>query len=230
MNLLKHIAVVLVLSSSAWAQGPFTCQGKFDPSKVTALIAEVETNYRRIDGLQADFQQESLFLGFGEKVSSSGQVLFKKPGMMDWSYQQPEPQRFVADGRTLWFFQPEMNQVTIGQFQQSFQSGLPVSFLLGLGSLAADFNVKDACTVPLGVALTLEPRSPDPSLQSFKLLVDPKQYLPIGALVVDVGGNETQIVFTNLKPKIDVANEHFQFIIPKGVDVIDQRNGSGVVQ
>jgi outer membrane lipoprotein carrier protein len=229
MRRLLLLSVFLLLPLLS-AQADFVCGPALDAGKSKQLMQRVETSYRSIQGLSADFTQESMFLGFGERVKSSGKVLFNKPGMMDWTYEAPERQRFIADGRTLWFFQPQMNQVTVGQFQQSFQSGLPVSFLLGLGSLSQDFVTKQACESGLGVVFTLEPKNPDPSLQSFRLLVDTTRALPIGARVVDVGGNETQIEFTNLSTDVALSAEQFTFEIPKGVDVIDQRDGAGLEQ
>lgn len=215
-------AVIIVVPQSAAAQ--FVCQGQnLSTDKIADIVAKVEAGYRELKGLSAEFEQDSLFLGFSERIRSTGTVLFKKPGMMDWNYQSPEKQRFIADGKNLWFYQPKWNQVTVGKFQQSFQSGLPVSFLLGLGSLSQDFSVKRACKGTLGVVLELTPKVTDPSLQVFKLLVDQKLNVPRGAHVVDVGGNETQIVFSNIETDVEVDDKQFQFTIPKGVDVIDQR-------
>ena len=233
-SFLVTIAVIfaqtLLLPVSASAQ--FECsEKKMEQSAVKAVVSKLEKRYQHLVDLQANFEQESLFLGFSERIKSKGTVVFKKPGMMDWNYDSPERQRFVADGSDLWFYQPEMNQVTVGRFQQSFQSGLPVSFLLGLGSLTQDFTVESGCKSADGVVLQLSPKIEDPSLQEFKLLVDAKNGLPQGAHVVDVGGNETQIVFSQIETDGKIAKSQFEFTIPKGVDVIDQRQqgsyGSG---
>lgn len=225
------LPICFVLFSPLTAVAQFSCEGdELAETRIEQVVKTLEKRYRELDGLQASFRQDSLFLGFNQRVQSEGKVLFKKPGMMDWNYLRPEKQRFVADGRTLWFHQPEMNQVTVGQFQQSFQSGLPVSFLLGLGSISEDFNVLKGCKSAEGIVLSLAPKTPDPSLEEFKLLIDPKEHLPQGAHIVDVGGNETQIVFSNIRTDIALEESQFRFQIPKGVDIIDQRDGAGLEQ
>lgn len=217
---LTYLATILVLHSSAEAQ--FSCVGEIQTGTKSEIVKDVQTTYQGVSDLQAEFTQESFFLGLNQRVKSRGKLFFKKPGMMDWRYEDPEPQRFIADGKTLWFYQPGLNQVTLGTFENSFNSGLPVSFLLGVGNLHENFSLEKACEGTLGIVLKLQPRKPDPTLDEFLLLVDKKR-IPIGAKVVDVGGNETEITFSkvNTAGALDVAQ--FSYKIPKGVDIIDQR-------
>ena len=41
-----------------------------------------------------------------------GKVYFKKKGMMRWDYQVPN-QKLISNGQTLWYYQPEENQVFV---------------------------------------------------------------------------------------------------------------------
>ncbi len=142
---------------------------------------------------------------------------------MDWSYNKPEIQRFIADGHTLWYYQPKDRQVTIGDFRESFESDLPVSFLMGLGKLSENFTLKESCKVERGLKLSLQPKNHEGSMQSFELLVSETRYLPLGAQVVDAGGNETKISLFNLNWDKSFEDQSFVFSIPRGVDIIDNR-------
>ena len=221
-------AIVTIHSASlqqAAAERPeFTCSSDVAAKDRPALVSKVQSSYQQISDLQARFTQESYFLGLNKRVSSDGEVFFKKPGMMDWRYEQPEEQRFVADGKTLWFFQPDLNQVTIGKFENAFNSSLPVSFLLGLGNLSEKFTASSAChTSGNRVVLRLQPVQADPTLEQFLLVIDKNTGMPIGARVVDVGGNETTILFEHISTALVLDTKQFTYEIPRGVDILDQR-------
>lgn len=221
------LAVLLWPFSTSHAGSSFQCEKPLSDQASGKLLSEVENRYTALLDLTAEFVQRSYFLGLDQRVESKGKVYFKKPGMMDWEYEKPEKQRFVADGQSLWFFQPDLNQVTVGEFTKSFQTDLPVSFLLGVGNVREKFDLKQACVKAASAVLHLVPKSADPNLQEFFLLVDARDYTPYGAKMVDAGGNETEIEFSALEVNTQFSEDRFRFAVPKGVDIIDHRQPSG---
>lgn len=221
------VCLLLGLPFPALAGNEFHCQKQLPASEQQGMLAQVEKFYEGLQTLDGSFVQNSYTLGLNQREISKGKVFFKKPGLMDWWYHEPakSKQRFVADGKTLWIYQPEVSQVMIGDFQQSFSSDLPVSFLLGIGRLSERFQLETACQTEAGVALKLLPRKEDASLEEFFLLVEAKTRAPLGARLVDAGGNETAIVFSGVRYNQTIDDAHFQFEIPRGVDVIDKRKG-----
>ncbi len=183
----------------------------------------VEKRYGQIADLAAKFVQESYFMGVDEYRTSKGLVSFRRPGKMDWNYEPPDEQRFTSDGSTVWWYQPLQNQVVVRDLTQSFTTDVPVSFLLGVGSLRESFKFKSKCTNEYGIVLTLLPVKENASLDKFYLLVDKKDYTALGARIVDVGGNETAILFMDGVLNKGVEDAHFKFDVPKGTDVIDER-------
>ena len=187
------------------------------------LLERVELQYEKINDLRARFSQSSYFLGTDESKLSAGEVFFLRPGRMDWVYDSPDTQRFVSDGKSVWWYQPDLSQVTIRRLDQSFVSDVPVSFLLGVGKLRESFNLEKACNSPTGIVLSLLPSKPNASLERFLLLVDSKDASPKGARIRDVGGNETTIIFASPKFNLGVDAKRFAFEVPKGTDIIDER-------
>ncbi|MCB0358074.1 MAG: outer membrane lipoprotein chaperone LolA [Bdellovibrionales bacterium] len=226
--ILAFLGCLIGASSEAMAAERFRCQQELAYPEGQRLLEETESQYRTVQDLSAEFVQYSYFAGLDRGEHSKGTVRFKKPGRMDWLYTDPERQRFVADGATLWYYQPSVNQVTVGEFTSAFSSELPVSFLLGIGSLAESFSLKRTCRTDGDIFFELAPLQTDPSLQAFQLLVDPETKLPVGAKTFDVGGNETQI--TLVAPKVDqgVKDAAFAFVPPRGVDIIDNRTAAPV--
>lgn len=229
MGISKYFIILLGLAISccfvhqAQANGDFGCIADVKNKSKETLLENVDLKYQHIESLQASFSQNSFFIGLGTEKLSSGKIYFRKPGKMDWVYEEPESQRFVSDSTSFWFYQPELKQVTIAEFNKSFKSDLPISFLLGVGQLNKEFRLESVCGTPAGLALDLVPVEDDESLSKFILLVDKENYLPIGARVTDVGGNETSIRFKEISINQTIEDTHFMFSVPKGVDVIDQR-------
>ncbi len=223
MRILIGILLLSLFTAEASAEeGAFKCGAKLSATQSKGLLAAIEKRYHDFKDLSAEFRQRSYFIGLSNTVESTGSIRFKKPGMMDWNYLTPDKQRFIADGKTLWFYQPKQNQVTMGEFKDSFSSKLPVSFLLGIGKLQERFTLESACSSKLGTVAKLKGLA-DKNLDEFYLLVDKKSHLPRGAKIVDIGGNETEIVFENISFKDAHLAKSFQFDIPRGVDIIDQR-------
>ena len=220
--------VVGLAPRSVQAQTGFDCIAPLTPAEQAPLIGQIETYYQGLQTLDGNFVQNSLTLGLNSRETSKGKVYFKKPGLMDWWYNEPEKskQRFVSDGRTLWIYQPQIPQVMIGDFSESFSSDLPVSFLLGIGKLGDRFKLLSACRTDTGVSLKLVPQKQDASLDEFYLLVDKATHAPLGARLVDAGGNETAIEFSGVHYNSPVDASHFKFDVPRGVDVIDKRRTS----
>ena len=200
-----------------------------------AILKRVQDTYQRVSTLKADFKQESYLASLELSESSSGQVLFLKPGQMKWTYSAPQEQVFTISRQTLWLYQKEENQIVISNFEDVVISDLPVSFLMGLGSLTGDFSLKTWCRNPEGTVMELLPKSSklsrttkkrdkEEGLKSLKLLVDQSLNLK-GGYVTDVAGNITAITFVHPEFNPNLAPQNFDVKIPKGVDIDDRRQG-----
>jgi outer membrane lipoprotein carrier protein len=222
MGLIK-LSVFIFLTYGVALAGELSCPSLSPTSP--GLLEGIEERYRKVSSLEARFLQTSYFVGLDKRENSQGSVYFLKPAKMNWNYEVPDPQRFISNGETIWFYQPKLNQVTLTDFTNSFSSDIPVTFLLGIGSLKESFEARGTCKAEGGVIVELTPKKSDASLSHFLLLVNEKELTPLGAKVIDLGGNETTIRL--LSPAFDrqLPVSQFSFEIPKGVDVIDNRSG-----
>jgi outer membrane lipoprotein carrier protein len=226
------VALGMLVKTSAAQGTAFECsQGSEMPStEAQQLLAKVQTTYASIETLHGNFKQDSYVAALDEQETSSGEMWFGKPGKMRWVYAKPRPQTVVINGGTLWLYQPENRQVVIDDIGNVLLSSLPVSFMMGLGNLSRDFELKGACRTGEGVVLRLIPQKKEgrsdqgEALEGFDLLVDAAQGLPKGAKISSLGGNETAIVFSELSTKGGIQPAgRFVLEYPKGVDVMDRR-------
>lgn len=227
------LLATLLLSSSAEAQmQAFSCPSgkKLSTTEGKAILEKVQQRYLSIESLQGEFNQESYVAALDEGEGSSGDMIFAKPGKMRWTYKVPREQEVVIRDRELWLYQVDKQQVMIDDIGQVLLSNLPVSFMMGLGNVTRDFELKGACRGPGGVILSLVPQKTraetdqTDALEGFDLLVDESQNVPKGAKIKSLGGNVTAIVFDKLKVGgAPVEARTFVLDLPKGVDVMDRR-------
>ena len=185
-----------------------------------SLIKKVQNAYNGVDGLRSSFRQKSSLLGMPESFNSRGSLMFLRPGKMNWKYEAPKVQSFVSDGETVWYYEPEVNQVTVGKLSQSFDTQVPVSFLLGVGKIDESFDPVSRCKVKGYELLNLKPKGKQGNLKSFSLLVDGKTYLPAGAKMLDSSDTSTEFLFSELKVDNSISPEEFSFTPPEGVDIV----------
>lgn len=228
-------APLLILCDAFAATRAFDCPAS-DKKRIdgSAVLAKVQKRYEGVTTLRAKFEQDSYYAATDSSVPSEGEVLFGKPGKMRWHYSPPEEQVFILNNTTFWAYQSEQNQVTIDEVDKVLISNLPTTWLMGVGNLSTDFNLKSACRSAEGIVLTLNPKSKPAkgsggSLEKFALLVDESTNLPKGAQVFHVGGNVDALVLRNLSvnpANEPIGEESFSANFPKGADIIDNRNAA----
>lgn len=210
----------------------FTCPGghMLSVAEGKALLQKVQERYSALDSMSGTFRQESYVAALDEGEASSGEMVFAKPGRMRWTYRIPREQEVVIRERELWLYQVDKRQVLIDDIGNVLLSNLPVSFMMGIGDLGRDFELRGACRTSVGVVINLVPQKSRSStdktqeLEGFQLLIDDGQKLPKGAKITSLGGNITAIVFEDLKVGLaQVADDRFVLDLPKGVDIMDRR-------
>lgn len=229
-------AILLGLAPQTFAfaeDSAFNCQagGAMTLPAGRALLEKVQTQYAGVEALRGRFRQESYVAALDEREGSGGEMWFSKPGKMRWEYSQPRPQSVVVNQGTLWLYQPDKAQVMIDDIGNVLLSSLPISFMMGVGNLGRDFELKGACRGPEGVILSLVPKKSKgeeaDALEGFDLLVDSGESLPKGAKISSLGGNVTSIIFRDLVKNGGKAEpQRFVLDYPKGVDVMDRRKSA----
>ncbi len=188
------------------------------------VVEGLEGVYAKITDLRAEFTQNAFNRSLGQTIKAEGVVYLKKPGKMRWEYRSPTPQQIVSDGKSLWVFTPELNQVNVGEAPRAL-AGPAGSFLAGLGKVSAEFNVRflnpAARTDEVGnPVLDLTPKRPTPVLTRLILTVDGKDSLVRKAVLYDQFDNTVTMLFTRVTANPGLADRLFTFTPPKGVAVV----------
>jgi outer membrane lipoprotein carrier protein len=211
------LTLLLALSLPAAAQSP----------TLDEVIRGVETAYGRMTDLKGEFVQSALNKSLNQTIDAKGVVYLKKGGKLRWEYAEPTKQEIVSDGKTIWIYTPQLNQVNTGAAPEAL-SGPAGSFLSGLGKLRQHFNVrflnpaqpKDADG---NVVLDLTPKQPLPTLARLVLALDSKSYEVRKAVVYDQFENTVTMTFTKLMVNSGLPDKLFVFTPPKGTATVPLR-------
>lgn len=191
------------------------------------VIRGVETAYGKMTDLKGEFVQSALNKSLNQTIDAKGVVYLKKGGKLRWEYAEPTKQEIVSDGKTIWIYTPQLDQVNTGAAPEAL-SGPAGSFLSGLGKLRQHFNVrflnpaqpKDADG---NVVLDLTPKQPLPTLARLVLALDSKSYDVRKAVVYDQFDNTVTMTFTKLMVNSGLPDKLFVFTPPKGTATVPLR-------
>src|SRR5512143_2106432 len=202
MNALAAALAVALAAAPAAPAGP----------SPAALAAKVQGYYERTRDLEAKFTQKYTYAGFGRRQVSSGTLRVKKPGMMRWDYVAPARKTIAVKGSRLVQWEPDENQAYVDEKFDASAMSAAVTFLLGKGDLAREFDL----SVDEAGALVLKPKAPDPRVESIALAV--AEDGAVGATrVVDGSGNVNELTFSGMRRNPGLPESAFDVKLPKDV-------------
>ena len=209
---IKSIAIFLIAASAqlAYADG----------------LQSLESFMARTQSGRADFTQvvtSPAKDGKAErKKTSTGTFEFQRPGRFKFVYLKPFEQTIVADGKTLWLYDLDLNQVT--QRAQAQALGTTPAALLAsapdLKALRADFTLESAPAQDGLEWVLATPKARDGQLQSVRVGFDDNQLAALD--ILDSFGQRSLIRFTGLQANPALPATAFQFKPPAGADVVRQ--------
>lgn len=190
--------------------------------EATELVTRMQKVYETTRDLHARFEQE-IETAAGRKRQASGELWLKKPGKMRWDYRKPEKKLLVADGQTLWVYEPENQQA----FKQDLRaSSLPssVTFLFGAGKLSDEFDISIDSTpglaAPGNTALKLLPRVNSAQYRYLIFIVNEKTALVTTTIIYDQQGGISRMSFSGVETNRSADAKKFVFTPPSGTRVL----------
>jgi outer membrane lipoprotein carrier protein len=192
----------------------------FAASAVAGARDDLNSFTKGLKGLDGRFSQKVFDTNGKLKESSSGRVALSAPRQFRWEYTKPYPQLIVADGRKVWVYDPDLEQVTV-RAQGADEQNSPLAALIDPQRLDREFNVRELGRKDGLEWLSLAPkRGGDASFQTARLAFSGSTLVRME--VVDALGQRTEIAFTGWKRNPSFAKSTFSYTPPKGVDVVGE--------
>lgn len=183
--------------------------------ELVAILAATET-------LQADVEQLILSQDGREIQELQAELVMQKPDRLYWHVIEPYEELMLGDGITLWYYEPDLEQVSIREFPDDIENN-PI--LLLNDDLQA---IADAYEVSMGYVddevrqYVLLPLTPSSSYERFSMTFAGNDLLQMQ--FESSVGQLTSFSFSNIVNNQAVDAGLFQFDIPAGIEIIDSRD------
>lgn len=214
-------AVVCCMLTALVMLGPMPTADAADVSvDLEKIIEQVEIRYD-VPGFTADFRQVSTIKAMAIADEANGKIYVRKPEMMRWEYEKPDPQVIITNAERLWIYRPQDNQVILGKAPAFLAGGKGAGFLADIRVLRRKFDItKVSADDDRYHVLKLVPRENAADVTEILLLVDKDSYTVHQVVTYNAYGDETRI--TLLNPRTDELPNPalFTFTIPQGADVV----------
>jgi len=178
---------------------------------------QLEAFLSNTTSLSASFQQ-NLRDQYGDRLQqSAGTFSMQRPGKFRWDYTQPYPQNIISNGKKIWMFDSELEQVNVRPYSQMLASS-PISLLDKNQSLSIEFKVEAMPSDKTRQWIKLLPKGTE---SDFKEMQVGLQNGKIKIMrFIDNFDQQTEIEFEQLKVNPVINPDKFEFVIPQGADVV----------
>ena len=187
-------------------------------SAQASALEQLKEFASKTKGATGEFAQTQIKKG-GRTDTLSGIFSFSRPGKFRWEIRKPYEQLLVGDGEKAWFFDKDLNQVSVRKMGDAL-GGTPAAILFGSNDLDKDFILVEA-SARVGLEwLDATPKSRESSIE--KMSLGFLNGVPQIIEIKDTFGQLSVVTLKNVQrnPAIDAAQ--FKFVPPKGTDVIEQ--------
>ena len=198
---------------------------KFLFAIVSCLLAfqvqaqSLETRFAGLDSFSAEFIQKLFDADQVMQEESSGVLRVQRPNRFNLEYRQPYYQLYIADGKELYFYDKDLEQVTV-KSQEGMLENTPAMLLSNPAKLDQLYHVKPQGKEDGLFWYELTPKQQGGSFERINLAFKSNE-LRIMELL-DSFNQTTRLMFKNIQRNPDLNPKLFRFTPPKGVDVIRQ--------
>ena len=199
-TLLKLLLIVLLIFPS------FVTSQDFDP-----------INYlNTIQTIRGEFIQRERSSQINQKVS--GEIFIRKPNQLLWSMESPNQKKVLINGKTITYFDADLEQVVISDYLKENQVSWVNLFLnRSLTESSYEFNEKKLNNGETHIRFD----DMKGDYQSVTLIF--KSGLLQGINLLDNSNNSIIIEFTKFEINQTLSDNLFNYQFPSSADVIDQR-------
>lgn len=168
---------------------------------------------------QANFVQATQSAQFGNQITS-GEMTLERPGKFRWQITKPDKQTLISDGKTLWVYDEDLQQVMIQPVGQRLDE-TPALLLAGkVESIQQFFTVTQITSKEPGQWYELKSRDQEGLVN--KVILNFNNNTIQEMQIYDNLGQRTDIKFSDIKTNIRLPANYFSFTPPKGIEVISE--------
>ena len=231
MNMLRKTMGAVAISATMLAPVMSTTVFAASAASEQQATANLVRQLSGVKSFTADFEQST-------KITQSSKVAQKKgltaqhmnqtfkgvmkverPGKFYWQTTTPAKQTIVTAGKTVWIYDPDLQQAV----RQSLDEQVANTPALLLSGNTQQIQKAYRITQPNAgkTYYTLYPKQKDSAFQSLTISFGAKN-APTLMILQDSLGQTTTVRFNNVQVNAKIPASTFNFVPPKGTDIIDQ--------
>ncbi|MBF0588545.1 MAG: outer membrane lipoprotein chaperone LolA [Magnetococcales bacterium] len=171
--------------------------------------------------LEAEFVSTVIQSAEGsEPEQGHGHFFASRPNRFRWDYETPFKQLLLSDGEWMWFYEPDLKQVT--RTSAKTLAKTPAAFLISGGNIKKSFHWKVIRDSVWGVpTVQLKPRE-EGRFREIDITLHPAKEELVNLSVEDQLGNRSRFVFGKQKRNHKLPADKFVFKPPPDVDVVEE--------
>lgn len=179
----------------------------------------LQEQFSRMVTWQADFVQTVVNKDTNMTTKSEGRLWLLRPDRFRLEYLKPYKQVYVADGDRLWFYDEDLEQVTVKPQGNSLDQ-TPAMILSQPTRLAKTYTIteeqKDGQQ-----HYNLKPKNSETGFDHIVLVFDSDRLIEMH--MYDHFAQRTSLIFSKVQANHKVSAQKFQFTPPANVDVIGEQ-------
>ena len=197
------LATLLLFSQATFADG----------------VSSLRDFYSKTNAMRAQFSQV-VNDAQGRKIQEvQGSMQLSRPNKFRWDYKKPYEQQIVSDGKQVFLYDMDLQQVTVREFNKTLGAS-PASLLAGGAVVEQNFTLSNETRSDDLAWVKVLPKEKDSGFDTVFLgfKADKLQKMELH----DSFNHITYISFNSVERNPSLQNATFQFTPPKGVDVVGE--------
>jgi len=175
--------------------------------------ASIQEQLSHFHSMHAQFAQVATMPG-GQKLESHGELWLVKPNQFRWAAKSPNKQLYVTDGKTLWTYEPDLEQATARPLPTKI-SETPLLLLSGDVSQLNNLFTVDQLSAQ---QYQLKPKKLGGLIK--KVVVSFRDGKPSQLIICNQTGQVTRINFSQVVLNQPIVASYFHFKPPENTDVL----------
>jgi outer membrane lipoprotein carrier protein len=189
-------------------------------SSVSAVAQNAEQMLQRklasIKSFSASFEQQVFDAKKQLLQQGKGELMIKQPALFRFETTEPEPNLFIGDGQSLWFYNEALEQLTIYDAASEVNRTPFVLLTSTKPELWAQYNVEQQ-----GEQFVIRSKDADSPVKQLTLSFSGAALSKMQ--VLDMNQQTSEFNFTLMQLNIELDKELFRFTPPEHTDIDDQR-------
>ncbi|MCK5819892.1 MAG: outer membrane lipoprotein chaperone LolA [Psychromonas sp.] len=178
---------------------------------------QLKEKLTKFDAMKSDFTQKIISSNGTLLKQGKGTLIISRPGKVIWEASAPDKEKIISNGKTVWFYTPFVEQVSIMNYSLAIK-GSPFMLLAGANAKIWSQYI----VLKENNKFTIKDKTRSSNKNIYIVTFDKTDNIKEFSRI-EPSGQRSSYVFNVDTSYKKPSDKLFEFKIPKGVEVDDQR-------